>query len=920
MVSNSPPTANSTVLRDPSCNLCSLGVVSQPALHRQNLCIPTRLWLPPVSCGNCKIPVHPEPGILPNRFICLTCGWTKRPVDWSTGRRVLLVVGEAPGFEEDKQGLPFVGPSGKILDGWLRAMPLGDVDVFLTNAVRCRLPDGVKFAVPQTRTCQDRWLKPELAELRTLYGDRITILLLGASAVTAFGRGGTLKDSLRIQGLPLEIDGHSYPCYSTYHPAFLIPRRQPAAMTAVADHLELLSRHLTGKIVAVHVAQPVVCCPPPPVDFPRIIALDIETYGILKSLPPQTVYHPEKSRYVDGCPRDQLIQTVGLSWAPSATDLDDPDWGGQGCKTAVFRFGVEEDRITLWCWLSHLRAIGGTLLCMNTLFDIGYLRYFPWLRKVLSPPLMLEDLAIWNNLSSDRRPEKGLEALSRLLGLTGPPKSADKKFQQYDSVDDPKLQLYNVTDCVWTLVARGILRRQAQPRARSEYTRRFFSNQIWSCMEMSSAGLQLSRSRLSTLATSLTGQIAGLEARYKLARGSPISGKGSQAPIRQLFKDAVAAAGVRQDPRLIITRLTGIISTGEENQELLSSTLPLAHPLRPVLEMVRDHRAVQKVYGSFVSPLLSPSKSVRLSPAGLSFPSWFVAPMEYGGSSQRPGGKEGGTVQGRITCKSQAHQTDPPVVADCYVSRFAPFGVLTIFDLSQIEYRVATLLSGDPIMMHEYQAGLDRHTIRAIEIFGQKDWDTAGTADRKLWRKVGKTANFLLIFRGGWKVFQEMLRREVGLERDKSWCQTVVRDLVMRHPVFTAWQDSLIAQVTRDGYLEEPILGHHRFFTRSPTVNQSDYESTIVNFPVQFLAATLMLDVQYSFMQKIQAAGLRSRVVMNKYDSIVVDSPSCETKFLGTFFRKSLTESSFRSKLESSVGRRVPILYETDTRAFVTTK
>src|SRR5437899_12040645 len=78
--------------------------------------------------------------------ICSKCdlckGRTKAvPGEGSSHARILFI-GEGPGFHEDKQGRPFVGPSGQLLADLLKSISLKREDVFITNIVKCRPPEN----------------------------------------------------------------------------------------------------------------------------------------------------------------------------------------------------------------------------------------------------------------------------------------------------------------------------------------------------------------------------------------------------------------------------------------------------------------------------------------------------------------------------------------------------------------------------------------------------------------------------------------------------------------------------------------------------------------------------------------------------------------------------------------------------------
>ncbi|KKN72496.1 hypothetical protein LCGC14_0410000 [marine sediment metagenome] len=78
----------------------------------------------------------------------------------------IMGIAEAPGAEEDKQGLPLVGPAGKRLDVILERVPLDREEIFLTNVVKCRPPRNDLRAHPNALvTCPPLWLDAEIQEV-----------------------------------------------------------------------------------------------------------------------------------------------------------------------------------------------------------------------------------------------------------------------------------------------------------------------------------------------------------------------------------------------------------------------------------------------------------------------------------------------------------------------------------------------------------------------------------------------------------------------------------------------------------------------------------------------------------------------------------------------------------------------------------
>jgi DNA polymerase len=133
----------------------------------------------------------------------------------------LMLIGEAPGADEDRQGIPFVGPSGQLLDRMLAAAGVPREAVWITNAIFWRPPGNRAPTTAEVAAClpflerQIELLEPAL------------ILFLGGAAVKALL---DLQDGVtRLRGRPLTYttrNGRAIPARVTFHPAYLL--RQPA--------------------------------------------------------------------------------------------------------------------------------------------------------------------------------------------------------------------------------------------------------------------------------------------------------------------------------------------------------------------------------------------------------------------------------------------------------------------------------------------------------------------------------------------------------------------------------------------------------------------------------------------------------------------------------------------------------------------
>lgn len=147
-----------------------------------------------------------------------------------------LVVGEAPGEQEDRQGHPFVGRSGQLLDAMLAAVGMSrDTDVFITNVIKCR-PPGNRNPKPEEIASCSPYLMRQIALLKP---ERI--LVLGRfAAQTLLGTDATIG-SLRGRVHQLKTDdGAEIPLIVSYHPAYLL--RSPSEKARAWQDLKLASR------------------------------------------------------------------------------------------------------------------------------------------------------------------------------------------------------------------------------------------------------------------------------------------------------------------------------------------------------------------------------------------------------------------------------------------------------------------------------------------------------------------------------------------------------------------------------------------------------------------------------------------------------------------------------------------------------
>ncbi len=142
----------------------------------------------------------------------------------------ILVIGEAPGADEDAQGEPFVGRAGQLLNKILEAIDLKREDVYIANIIKCRPPGNRRPEADETAHCEP-YLYKQIDLIKPKF-----ILALGLTAVETL-----LKAKFKmgdIRGKQLSFRG--VPMITTYHPAALL--RNPEWKRAAWEDIKTLRR------------------------------------------------------------------------------------------------------------------------------------------------------------------------------------------------------------------------------------------------------------------------------------------------------------------------------------------------------------------------------------------------------------------------------------------------------------------------------------------------------------------------------------------------------------------------------------------------------------------------------------------------------------------------------------------------------
>ncbi len=124
----------------------------------------------------------------------------------------IMFVGEGPGYHEDKQGEPFVGAAGQLLNRMLGEIGLRREDVYITNVVRCR-PPGNRDPLPDEIEACRRYLEGTIGHVRP----RVIVTLGNFATRVILDRQVSIS---RVRGQRFEVDGRTV--VPTFHPAAIL--------------------------------------------------------------------------------------------------------------------------------------------------------------------------------------------------------------------------------------------------------------------------------------------------------------------------------------------------------------------------------------------------------------------------------------------------------------------------------------------------------------------------------------------------------------------------------------------------------------------------------------------------------------------------------------------------------------------------
>ena len=150
----------------------------------------------------------------------------------------IMIIGEAPGKDEDLKGEPFVGRAGKLLNEFLDSINLYRGNIFITNTVKCRPPENRNPETQEISACA-HYLDMQIK----IINPKVIILLGKIAANRMLNEDKSIAD---LRGKKFFLQNHSIPVIVFYHPAYIL--RSPLQKCQVWQDLKFLKEILSSYV------------------------------------------------------------------------------------------------------------------------------------------------------------------------------------------------------------------------------------------------------------------------------------------------------------------------------------------------------------------------------------------------------------------------------------------------------------------------------------------------------------------------------------------------------------------------------------------------------------------------------------------------------------------------------------------------
>ncbi|OQA22003.1 MAG: DNA polymerase I [Chloroflexi bacterium ADurb.Bin360] len=483
-----------------------------------------------------------------------------------------------------------------------------------------------------------------------------------------------------------------------------------------------------------------------------------------------------------------------------------------------------------------------------------------WLINPDSPNLGLKNLA-WARLGIQ------MTEITALIG-TG------KEQKSMDAVPLVQVTPYAGADVDMCLRLEPLLRAELASHAQEPLLRDLEMPLIEVLADMETVGVCLDLGWLQTLSAELAERLAHLESDiYELAGGSFNINSTQQLSVVLFERLGLPARGVKK-------LQSGHYSTRAEVLETLRGS-------HSIVERILEHRELSKLKSTYVDAL----------PALLN-PETGRVHTSY---------NQIGTVTGRLSSSNPNLQNIPIRTEEGRRVRrafAAPEGYILVgADYSQVELRVMAHVSQDPALISAFMRDEDIHARTAASVFGVPLSEV--TYDM---RRIAKAVNFGLIYGQG--AFG--LSGQIGVSVPKA--EDFISRYFAQFPKVRAFMEQVQRDAAQNGYVET-LLKRRRYFpelapdSRANVNQRQAAQRMAINTPIQGTAADIIKLAMLRLHAALLQGGLRSRLILQVHDELVVETPKAEVPQVVALVRECM-EKAFELRVPLKVDVEVGVNWE----------
>ncbi len=431
-----------------------------------------------------------------------------------------------------------------------------------------------------------------------------------------------------------------------------------------------------------------------------------------------------------------------------------------------------------------------------------------------------------------------------------------------DQVNIEAVKEYAAEDADITLQLKHTLWPQIEEQGLVELYRKVEEPMIEVLCDMEIAGVKIDSEQLSEYAVELNRELQRLEQEIRTEADEPMLNVNS---ARQLGEVLFGKLKISDKPKMTKTRQ---YSTDEEYLQGFASK-------HPIVENILTYRGVKKLISTYVEALPQ-----LVNPVSGRIHTSFNQAV---------------TATGRLSSTNPNLQNIP--VRDDMGRRireaFVPSDeehLLLSADYSQVELRLMAHLSGDPSLIEAFAQGEDIHAATAAKLFHKSISEVTPEERRR-----AKTANFGIIY--GISAFGLSQRLDIPRKEAKE----LIDGYFATYPKVKEYMDQSIERAKERGYVET-VFSRRRYLrdiSSRNAVARGVAERNAINAPIQGSAADIMKLAMIEIARRFKAEGIRSRMILQVHDEVIVDMLRQEQEQVVRIVKESM---------ESIAQLRVPLI------------